>query len=524
MGIPNLFTHIGWWGVWLPLIGLAAAFVFRRTRWSVLVWLPTTLLFVYLAGWLGLKLLAFSGVSGPDAIGVGIAFMVLIPSLAGALLGLVLCYFARPIKGAWHPVPAMIAALVCISLLFIGNREDGTVFTIILTDAQGAPLSGIGSNIKAIESGLSAGRRQLGSDQAGSLSFRVRKGQYGEVEFHAPVPHSGMLTHLPAWTTLRIEPEENGSRFLLRRFWQRSLGGGTLNEATAEIVPAEANIEHTIILPEQGSVGVPAMEQRVRASLLAGVDAGLVCRNTEAIACISLLIEAHRTGAPLTGTWNGLKQIASVLAELDAACRRMRRIARNPRQHNLDYIEGQFADEMKALSTWAGADTKASHLEILDQADAKISANVQLLTGLIVSELPQNDEMADIQRELRESGRRGVSQIVDALLLHPPVNGRSAERWGRALFPSSLQGRRIDNVKRLFDSNEPALIMVACEAMGNQLTSEGGAFALARLQSVRSRITDKDMAQRADMFIRHLQEDLARPPPAMQRGHADNRE
>jgi hypothetical protein len=102
---------------------------------------------------------------------------------------------------------------------------------------------------------------------------------------------------------------------------------------------------------------------------------------------------------------------------------------------------------------------------------------------------------------------------VHALIENPPKTGRGAQSWGHGLFPSSIQGRRIENVRRLFESDTPALVMVACDAMGNQLESEGGAYALERLRAMKPLMTDKDMSARADMFISIL---TYKPPGIVQ--------
>ena len=160
---------------------------------------------------------------------------------------------------------------------------------------------------------------------------------------------------------------------------------------------------------------------------------------------------------------------------------------------------------------WAGVAPGASNADILTRADAKISEHIRLLIGFIASEQKNNDAVALVLRELNDAARPFVSEVVDALIENPPKTGRGAQQWGHGLFPSSIQGRRIENVRRLFESDTPALVLVACDAMGNQLESEGGSYALERLRAMKPLMTDKDMINRADMFISIL---TYKPPGA----------
>jgi hypothetical protein len=502
MGIPNLFQHFGWWSIVVPVLGIVLAAVVRKRPWGVIVWLPTTLLCLYQTVWLGLKLLAYSGVSGPDAIGVGLAFMVLVPSVLAGVACLVACFLIRPRKKTWHWGMAVAAVALCISLSLLMNRQDGLTVTIQLLDEDSKPLQGITALSKAIEQGMTAGGSQSVSDADGKISMRLRKGQKGEIEFRAPFPASNSLSQMPARKTLRIEPDLAGHRLVLPQFWQRSVGT-IFNEGLTEIVTlaSEDHAEFTILLPKTASLGVPALEERVRTSLAAGVPAESACRNTESLACIPLLIESYRGKGPVVSPWGGLRQVARILDNLTSAAQKMRDISRRKGSYNLDYIEGQFAYEMTQLGIWVGAPTGATHTEIIAHADEKISTHVRLLIDFIVTEQKNNDAVAEILRDLQDAARPLVGEVVDALIQNPPKTGRSAQRWGHGLFPSSIQGRRIENVRRLFESEVPALVLVACDAMGNQLESEGGAYALERLRAVKPLMTDKDMIQRADMFI-----------------------
>lgn len=502
MGIPNLFEHFGWWSIVVPVLSLITSAIFRKRTWGVIVWLPTTLLCIYQTIWLGLKLLAYSGVSGPDAIGVGLAYMVLVPSVLAGLAAVVVCFFIRPRRKTWHLATAVAAVILCLSLTLLMNRQDGLTITIQLLDEDSKPLPEITALSKAIEQGMTAGRESNVSDAEGRISLRLRKGQRGEIEFRAKFPDSNSLSQMPGWKTVLIEPDPSANRLVLGQFWQRSIGGAVFNEGLTEIASIVSNhAEFTILLPKKASLGVPALEERVRASLAAGLSAETVCRNTESLACMPLLIESYRGAGSATSPLKGLSQVAGILADLASASKRMREIAYNPLSHNRDYIDGQFAFEMTQLGAWAGAAPGASNADILTQADAKISEHIRLLIGFIASEQKNNDAVALILRELNDAARPFVSEVVNALIENPPKTGRGAQSWGHGLFPSSIQGRRIENVRRLFESDTPALVLVACDAMGNQLESEGGAYALERLRAMKPRMTDPDMRGRADMFI-----------------------
>jgi hypothetical protein len=215
MGIPNLFEHFGWWSIVVPVLGLITSAVVRKRTWGVIVWLPTTLLCLYQTAWLGLKLLAYGGVSGPDAIGVGLAYMVLIPSVLAGLAALVVCFFIRPRRKTWHLATAVVAVMLCLSLTLLMNRQDGLTITIQLLDEDSKPLPEITALSKAIEQGMTAGRGSNVSDAEGRIYLRLRKGQQGEIEFRAKFPDSNSLSKMPAWKTLRIEPDPSANRLVL---------------------------------------------------------------------------------------------------------------------------------------------------------------------------------------------------------------------------------------------------------------------------------------------------------------------
>jgi hypothetical protein len=513
--LPNLFSQLGWLSLLIPILGLALSFKFRARPWAVFVWMPTTLFLAYAALWIVLKLGAFGQVRGPDAIGAGLAYVFLLPALALALLGLVLGFFSRPRRETWRLSTLVPATLICIGLVVLVYTPQGSVLAgkmavvrLKLTDVKGQPLRGVGVRLVSYERGLGIGGARNVTDSDGGYTLKLRQGQSARLELHHPFPPSGQLSDMPTYWNIGLQLS-NGSADTLEvsHSWQRSVGGKTLNEAFRESIPAANPTEISVVLPPHSGLVAPPLREKIHAALLARQSAKpphgsyeYACRNVEAIEFIPWLIEVYRRDeGSRPSLIEGLSQTASLLAELDRACGALQEVAANPRRQNQNYIDGEFSYETAQMIAWAGVSDQ-NQIPGLAKARQKIAAHARLLWKFVAEERVHNGGVMKIYGELDQLGRSGLTSIIADLRDHPPATVSEAQQWGPALWRTVPRAARLESFKPLFESDNALLVILACEAMGNQLEADAGPMALKRLEELRPSISNPDTLSRVDMY------------------------
>lgn len=524
MTLPNLFQQLGWFSLLIPVIGLILSFKIRSRPWAVFVWMPTTLFLVYASLWTLAKFAAHRGIRGPDAMGMGTVYLVLLFAMGASIAGLVASYFARPSKEAWRLSTALPAALLCAGLVILVYTPQGsvlagrmTVVRLKLTDINEKPLAGATVRLVSYEYGVAAGGGTYVSDADGFVSLRLRHDQSAEVEIQSQLPSSGILSDMPgSWHMNFTWSKDSPDEITIYHSWARWIGEKSLNEGLTEIVQASSHVDLPINLPPRSGLVAPRLRDKVRLDLLAirsskptEIGFEYACRNVEAIEFIPWLIETYRNDPAVhSSVVEGLSQTASILAQLDAACRKLQSRAANPLLQNPNYVDREFAYEVAQFSAWAGVGD-SNRITGLTKARDKITDQARLLMDFSLAELRSNDAVLKILEELRQLAKPMIPSLVKELLLNPPDNLRSAQRYG---LPMKLMGAKITDLQPLIDSVNPNLAILVCEALPNEdLEGKVAETVLAGLENARPIITDDGTRNRADMFIRILRARLKLP-------------
>ena len=490
MLLPNFLQQYGAWSVIIPLLGLCAAFAIRRRAWAASVWVPVTAGCVYQTLTIGMLLLRFGQVRGPDAIGVGIAFAVLVPSTIAGLAAVAACWFARPTAFRVLPV---LAGIAVIGVAFIPLKQRGTINCIIaFIDERNRPFGHAPAGVAIHEAGLTAGHAGGLTDPEGRISFQLRSGQDAELTFR-PMSPGGLSGLAPAWWTVRIRPDPTTQSAQLWHLWQNYVAGTPIDQATVERVGVTANLNSTVIVPMRSALSTPAQEEQVHRALMQGADPAMACRNVAAIASLDYL-RTHRA-------IEGLKQVAGILTSVESARGKLQRaLDQSPdvTRHSAD-----MKADLDAFARWTGTPERPP-ADVLAAARRKIDGHIREILDFALG-LPRNEPAgATVARALHGCRDFIGTTLLAELAAQTPTSSTSLQVWGNALWFSTRLGHRREFVQPLLDAENPAAVLLACEAMGNQLESEGGQYALDRLESAHAKMQDKELADRTSMHISDL--------------------
>lgn len=490
MALPNFLQQYGASSVIVPAIGLCGAFAVRRKPWAASLWVPVTAACVYQTLTIGTLLLRFGQVRGPDAIGAGIAYTVFVPGAIVGVAAVVACWFARP--AAFRSLP-VLTGIAVIGVAFIPLKQHGTInCTIAFVDERHRPFGHASAGVAIHEAGLTAGHAGGLTDSEGRLSFQLGSGQSAELTFR-PMSADGLSGFAPAWWTVRIRPDPTTQSAELWHLWQNSIAGTSIDQATVERVAATANLTSTVIVPMRSSLSTLALEQQVHRALVQGADPAMACRNVAAIASLEFL-RTH-------GAFEGLKQVAGILASLESARGKLERALNQ--QSDVARPTAAVQADLDAFARWTGTQVQPP-AEVLTAAQRKIDGHIREILDFALGS-PRNEPAgASVVRELYGCRDFIGTTLLAELAARPPTSSTALQVWGDALRFSTKLGHRREFVQPLLDAEDPSTVLLACEAMGNQLESEGGQYALDRLERAHARMNDKDLAARAWMHISDL--------------------
>jgi len=513
MTIPNLFLQLGWMSIVFPAIGVVVSHLFRKRPWIVFVWLPNVLLLVYTSLWAIAKMAAFGNIRGPDAIGVGFAMLVLGGVLCASLVGLSLCFLVRPTKEAWKLATALPATALCVGLSVLvysphGAHLSGRIsrLSFVVSDVEGTPLPGIRVNVVVYEGGLGAGGSKQTTGIDGQFAVQLREAQSARVELRPPIAASDMLSARPAFWDLNIQmPRKGDSEIVIRHSWHRSLGGHTFNESFTERVPDANELDLRVILPTLSGLGGVLFKEKLHAAIVKDYD----CRSIEAVEHLPWLIETYRNNpGSSAGVAQGISQIAAILSELDRACGRLEAVAANPRQHNKNYLDGEFSYEAASLTSWAGV-SGIDRESALKQTRAVIVERAKILAEFAIAEAPSHGSLVGAFGELRRLGLPHLTSFFEMLRKNPPRKEQTCQSWGHSLWMVVAGEDKLEKLRPLFEMRDPACNLIACEAMGNQINSVGPEI-LKSMKEVCDAAPESEVRRRLLWRIKWIEEDLAR--------------
>lgn len=490
------------------VVGLALSFAFRRKPWIVFIWLPTVGTFAYGTSLLLRRLGALGGSHGPEAAFDGLALIVLLPALAICIGGLIVGYFARPLRNAWRFSTAIAAVILYLASFFLSDREEGTHFSIEVSDLSGKHLAQTRAELKVYEDGLEMEHRILTSNNAGRLTIQLKHNQQIELQFQPmPVPPIP-LYRTPTFWNLNIEPSRDlPDQLVIRHSWQRPVGGVVLNEGFTEIVRAEHNIHIPLVLPPHESLEAGPRRDKIHALLVAfqksipkGLSHSSVCRNVESIEFIPLIIETYRQNEPeRDSAVDGLAGVAGVLSELDKGCNEvMRRVRFEPY-----YPKDMLSYQVTQLCTWAKVppEQQMDQINALGKVQEKIAAHAQQLVDFVFERLPSDAKVIKILSELRRLGHSSLQRLIVIVHGNPPKDIRSVYQWSHPLW---MIGAHFSDLESIYASHNPLLVMLAFEATpNNEVKGPIAAKALERLEAVFPQM-DEGIRPRAEMHIKML--------------------
>jgi hypothetical protein len=507
--------------VWLfaLICGLGLSFAFRRRRWVVFIWFPTTGVFAY-AAFKIIKILSTIGrMSGPEAGFAGMMAIFLLPALAICLLGLIATFFCRPKREAWRlstVIPAIILWLGAAQLI---NFRDSTRFELQLRDTRSNILSGVRIQEHLHENGLKMQVRSLNSDSQGKFYLRLLPSQSVALEIQPMSDPPGDLQRKPTFWNLSFrELKGHPDKLVLQHSWQRSIGSQVLNEGFTEVIPNTSQISMELVLPDHGALDPEPRQTRIRQAFHAFVkdrppelNYSSVCRNVEAIELIPELVEIyHSKPEDRTGVVEALSQISSILSQLDLACSSVRgKIPKNPARKQEPFSE---SFSIIQFCNWARIPPEdiSDQGSAMEKVKAKIDAIATELTGFALAGMSEDSRSLNILAELRQLGRPAISRLVDAIPKHPPKNRQDAYSQHHTLW---MIGAKATDLAPLYESDEPWLVMTAFEATPNEeLEGEVAAQALKRLEAVYPRIPEDGQRKRIEMHMNMLRARVERHP------------
>lgn len=119
-----------------------------------------------------------------------------------------------------------------------------------------------------------------------------------------------------------------------------------------------------------------------------------------------------------------------------------------------------------------------------------------------LAQMPDNAQALKILAELRQLGRPTISQLVEAILKHPPKGNQAEYSHHQTLW---MIGAKFADLAPLYASDDPVIVMTAFEATpNNQLEGPIAAEALARLEAVYPSIPEDAPRKRVEMHMNML--------------------
>lgn len=515
MNLLNLFPQLGWLHLVLLIIGLAVSFSFRARSWVLFIWLPTVGLLSYHAIWIFRKLIAFGHLHGPEAMGAGIVIPILLCLLAVICLGLVLSFFARPRREAWSRYPLLGSIALCAAFIYFSSSRYGTAIvskytdvTIELKDAKGTALTNVSIALARYENGLGDGRESCQPDSKGEFSLRLKKGQAAHVQIKTPFPANGSWRGLPTYWTIQLSTVSSRESIVqVRHSWQRSFGGHTFNESYTEFIDGGTSAEIRVVVPAHSGLHVPALDERIKSAVMkfqpkAGAfqDYGYVCANIAAIDLISWLIDKYRVDFDRASIVEGLCRTAAIVDELGQSCREVHRRLLNSQESNGNNINGELVSEATEFCKWAG-ESQDPLIQGVEKAESKISMSAQLLADFVFSQMSRDDSVVRVLGEMRQTGNPFAERFLQAVQANPPKTGRAAQQWGDVMRRITPGNERLELLAPLFRSEEPTVVLTACEAMSNELWTSANPQILSRLESLQQTPQDPYVSSRIQMHI-----------------------
>lgn len=507
--------------VWLfaLICGLGLSFAFRRRRWVVFIWFPTTGVFAYAAFKIIRILSSIGRMSGPEAGFAGMMVIFLLPALALCLLGLIAAFFCRPRKNAWRLATVIPAIILWLGAALLIDFGSSTRVVVQLHDARGNILRGVSIQEHLHENGLKMQVRSLKSNSRGEFSFRFHPGQNVALKIQPMSDPPRGLQRKPTFWNLSIrELKGHPDKLVLRHSWQRSIGSQVLNEGFSEVIPNAPKISMELVLPDRGALDPEPRRTRIRQAFHAflkgrppELDYSSMCRNVEAIELIPELVEIyHSKPEDRTGVVEALSQISSILSQLDLACRSVRGqipkdSARKQEPPSESYPLTQFCN-------WAEVpqEERTDPGVAMERVKAKIDAIAIRLTEFAFAGMSDGSQSLDVLSELRQLGRPAIPRLVDAIPSHPPENPQETSSQHQTL---RMLGAKFADLDPLYASDEPWLVMTAFEATPNEeLEGEVAAQALERLEAVYPRIPEDGQKKRTEMRMNMLRARLNRHP------------
>ncbi len=450
--------------------------------------------------------------SGPEAGFAGMMAFFLLPALAICLLGLIATFVCRPRREAWQlstVIPAIILWLGAALLIDFGNS---TRVELQLRDTTGNILSGVRIQEHFHENGLRVQVRSLNSDSQGKVYVRLRPSQSVALEIQPMAdPPRDLLRKPTFWNLSFRELKAHPDKLVLVHSWQRSIGNQVLNEGFSEVVPNTPKISMEFVLPDHGALDPEPRQTRIRQAFHAFVkdrppelNFSSICRNVEAIEFIPKLLEIyHSKPEDRTGVIEALSQIASILSQLDLACRSVReQIPKDPDRKQKPFSESY---PITQFCNWAKIpqEERTDQRLATERVKAKIDAIATELTEFALAGMSDDSRSLNVLAELRQLGRPAIPQLVDAIPRHPPKNRQEAYSQHHTLW---MIGAKVTDLAPLHASDEPWLVMTAFEATPNEeLEDEVAALALARLEEVYPHISEDSQKKRTEMHMNMLQ-------------------
>jgi len=355
---------------------------------------------------------------------------------------------------------------------------------------------------------LEIAQRRGATDTHGRFSFRLQKNQSAQLQLQ-PRTHNGQIYDAPTFWNLDIDEQRAAhGQLKIRHSWQRPVGGTVLNESFTEIIPRASRIRLPLILPPHESLEAGPLREKIHNTLVAfqhstpqGIDHSYFCRNVESIEFIPLLIETYRKNEKgRESVIAGLKQIASILSELETGAREVQRCARS----ELHYPRGRLIYEVTQLCKWAHTsyEPKSDAVDALRHVQDKIDTYARMLIEFVLEQVSSDDRVLEIISELAQLGHSAIPNLIDQLALNPPNETHGMYHWSHALWST---GAHFSDLDKLIYSQNPVLVVLACEAIPNrELAGSRAITILERLKAVRPQIIDIVIQQRADMFINRL--------------------
>lgn len=506
--LPSIFVQLGWLSVALPLLGLIASYKLRTKRWSVFMWAPTTALLIYYLIETLRSILSLSGVSGPDAIGVGFLFIAQLILVSIQAIGLFLSYKARPSKSTNQPIALPLSLLAAFIVIFIaGNRVGAVNITLTFVDSTGSPIQGAEVNTVLFENGLGIERysKRTGSD--GTLSLSLRKAQTSETKIRPLKPKSGYDPSEPTYWNFDLSFDKSGL-IAIRHSWQRSIGNVTLNESFVQLFPAEGNIDTTISIPAKNGIHQPFLRGQITNTIRdfnkypsERYGYGYLGRNVEAIESLEWLIELYESGSEnKRSIASGLERIADMLGDLDRALTYLQSLGQKNGGFDSDRIHSSTIKAVQQFLDWS--EYKGNDLEEgLLHARSKLQNSMATLVGFVRKELENNNELSALIGGLKKTSYPAYAQFIDIILESPPGSVASARRWSHELRLVRDKDSSPLAYNSLLLSPDPLVLLVGFEHAKSNRDFAQSKIAKTLLLNLLPKMEDRDLAEEISRLV-----------------------